>query len=207
MIDWLTFAFTAAVRRLLVAIRGDDDYSNVLVVNFGRSKTYLTVLSGRRLLFDREIAFGEDKLLMRLGNALDMSSRSAEKLVLTHGLVSGNAAHGVVCSGTELNVSQTLAEILKPSFLECADAIQQVLLYTSSETRGKAVQQIYLLGSIAHWAGADRLLNSLIEVPVTVLDPLAAFAAPGTPPSSRTEVSPLLAVATGLALRGMVGDA
>jgi type IV pilus assembly protein PilM len=197
----------AAVRRLVVAIRADDDYSNVLVVNFGRAKSYLTVLSGRRLLFDREIAFGEDKLLLRLGKALEMSSRSAEKLVRTHGLVSGAGPHGLACSAAEENVSQTLVEILKPSFLECVDAIQKVLLYTSSETRGKPIQQIYLLGSIAHWAGVDRLLDSLIAVPVTVLDPLAAFAAPGTPASGNAEASPLMAVATGLALRGMVDHA
>ena len=197
----------AAVRRLVLAIRADDDYSNVLVANFGRDKSYLTVLSGRRLLFDREIAFGEDKLLVRLGDALDMSSPSVEKLVRTHGLLSGAEAHGLTYGETELNVSQTLVEILKPSFLECADAIQQVLLYTSSETRGKPVRQIYLLGSIAHWEGADRLLSDLIEVPVTVLDPLAEFAAPGASVSSRSEVSPLMAIATGLALRGMDGHA
>jgi len=197
----------AAVRRLVVAIRADDDYSNVLVVNFGRAKSYLTVLSGRRLLFDREIAFGEDKLLRRLGNALEMSSLSAERLVRTHGLAAGVESHGLVRSGAEVNVPQTLAEILKPSFLECVDAIQQVLLYASSETRGKPVQQIYLLGSIAHWAGADRLLDGLIEVPVTVLDPLAAFAVPGSPASGNADVSPLMAVATGLALRGMVNHA
>jgi type IV pilus assembly protein PilM len=197
----------AAVRRLVLAIRADDDYSNVLVVNFGRAKSYLTVLSGRRLLFDREIAFGDDKLLMRLGDALDMSSPSAEKLVRTHGLLSSAEPHGLTSGEAELNVSRTLVEILKPSFLECADAIQQVLLYTSSETRGTPVRQIYLLGSIAHWEGADRLLNDLIEVPVTVLDPLAAFAAPGRPASSRSEVSPLMAIATGLALRGMEGHA
>jgi len=193
----------AAVRRLVVAVRADDDYSNVLVINFGRAQSYLTVLSGRRLLFDREIAFGEDKLLLRLGNALDMSSRSAEKLVRTHGLLPGAGPHGSLGNGAGLDVSQTLVEILKPSFLECVDAIQQVLLYTSSETRGKPVEQIYLLGSIAHWPGADRLLNSLIEVPVTVLDPLAAFAGPNAPPREDAEVSPVVAVATGLALRGM----
>jgi len=197
----------AAVRRLVVAVRADDDYSNVLVINFGRAKSYLTVLSGRRLLFDREIAFGEDKLLLRLGSALDMSSRSAEKLVRTHGLVPGNGLHGSVGNGAGLDVSQTLVEILKPSFLECVDAIQQVLLYTSSETHGKPVEQIYLLGSVAHWAGADRLLNSLIEVPVNVLDPLAAFASPDAPPRPDAAVSPLVAVATGLALRGMADHA
>jgi len=197
----------AAVRRLVVAMRADDDYSNVLVINFGCTKSYLTVLSGRRLLFDREIAFGEDKLLLRLGNALDMSSRSAEKLVRTHGLVPGAGPHGSAGGGAELDISRTLVEILKPSFLECVDAIQQVLLYTSSETRGKAVQQIYLLGSIAHWAGADRMLNALIEVPVAVLDPLAAFASPATAVTEDVEVGPMMAVATGLALRGMVHHA
>ncbi|MGD2062844.1 MAG: pilus assembly protein PilM [Nitrospirota bacterium] len=197
----------AAVRRLVVAIRPEDDYRNVLVINFGRAKSYLTVLSGRRLLFDREIAFGEDKLLLRLGSALDMSSASAEKLVHTHGLAPWAGVGGSVGNGARLGVPQTLVEILKPSFLECVDAIQQVLLYTSSETHGQPVEQIYLLGSIAHWAGADRLLNSLIEVPVTVLDPLAAFAAPDAPVIGDGEVSPLLAVATGLALRGMASHA
>jgi len=194
-----------AIRRLVSVLRPEGDFSNVLVINFGRIKSYLTVLSGRRLLFDREIAFGEERLLHRLTEALNLAPAAAAALIRQHGLApngkSGNGEKG------DLDVATTLVEILKPAFLECVDAIQQILIYTLSETHGRSVEQIYLLGSIARWPGADRLLNSLVEMAVSNLDPVTPFATDAGRGEPDAAGHPQAAIAVGLALRGMVDDA
>jgi len=64
---------------------------------------------------------------------------------------------------------------------------------------------VYLLGSIARWPGSDSLLSTLTGVNVaTIPDPLALFPS-GIAGSadSTAQSAPEIAVATGLALRGM----
>jgi Tfp pilus assembly PilM family ATPase len=83
------------------------------------------------------------------------------------------------------------------------DEINRVLIYTASETHGASVGHIHLLGSLARWRGIEGLLQSMVEIPVGALDdPLGLFAA-GVGDSDRRGAA--LAIATGLALRGMSG--
>jgi Tfp pilus assembly PilM family ATPase len=97
-------------------------------------------------------------------------------------------------------------EIVKPIFVRMAEEINRALIYTTSQTRGQAVRRIYLLGSIARWHGMDQLLNSLVRLPVeTIPNPLQTFYREGTPDKIINEqAKPELALATGLALRGML---
>jgi Tfp pilus assembly PilM family ATPase len=102
----------------------------------------------------------------------------------------------------EAGLGDAVAEILKPQFLTLVDEIKRVCLYAAAETRGGAVSRMYLLGSLAHWPGADDLLSSLADIEVAKIhDPLLAFRE-GEQPARNTALSPELAVATGLALRG-----
>ena len=105
----------------------------------------------------------------------------------------------------ESGLFNTLSEILKPQFMKLVEEVKRAFLYAASETRGRGVQQVYLLGSIARWPGSDQLLSSLTGSKVAKIpDPLSVF-----PASDEDEAraaghsAPEIAVATGLALRGM----
>jgi len=158
-VDSLDVAPTA-LRRIVSALYTGHAADNVLMINTYREESYLTVISGRRLLFNQSVVFGETLLLDRISRELDISRESALALVLEHGLQKQPMAAGV---DAESGVSATLLEIVKPCFLELINEINRVLVFTASETHGEPVSRVCLLGSIAHWPGAQEVLLSLLD--------------------------------------------
>jgi type IV pilus assembly protein PilM len=198
----------AAIRRLVSVMAPRGTHDNVLAINFGRQTSYVTVVSGARLLFDQEVQFGEQRLLDEIAAALEMSVEAARDLVKRHSFGSSPGADGHPLSSGAVDVCRTLQEIVKPAFLGLADEINRALIYTASETHGEPVSRIYLLGSLARWQGTDHLLTRLVKLPVeTMPDPLKAFGQGTTPDTTeRPDPAPEIAVATGLALSGMIDD-
>lgn len=190
-----------AISRLVGAISADDG-SNVLVVNSGRRASYLTLMSGKDLLFDQEVAVGEQSLIEQISETLDMPESIARNLVSRTGVRPAHDDDRLSDAIDESGVFSTLSEILKPQFLTLAEEIKRAFLYAASETRGRNVTQVYLLGSIARWPGSDKLLSTLTGSNVEKIpDPLSLFPADGEPHAGGA--APEIAVATGLALRGM----
>ena len=194
-----------AIARLAGAISEEKDSGNILVINSGRQASYLTLISGDDLLFDQEVAVGEQSLIQHICDTLDMPEHTARHLVSRTGVHPGGNSDPVSDAIDESGLFNTLSEILKPQFMKLVDEVKRAFLYAASETRGRGVQEVYLLGSIARWPGSDQLLSSLTGSKVAKIpDPLSVF-----PSSSEDEEraaghsAPEIAVATGLALRGM----
>jgi type IV pilus assembly protein PilM len=193
-----------AISRLVGALSADRGSKNVLVINSGRRASYLTLISGTDLLFDQEVAFGENSLIEHAAATLDMSQDMVRDLVLRAGVQSGHEQDSVSAVIEESGLVGTLSEILKPKFMKLVEEIKRVCLYAAAETRGGAVSQIYLLGSIARWPGSEQMLSSLMDSNVEKIpDPLALFPAGDEPRNDEASVAPEIVVATGLALRGM----
>ncbi|MDJ0793005.1 MAG: pilus assembly protein PilM [Woeseiaceae bacterium] len=188
-----------AIGRLVSALAAENDSGNALVINAGRDASYLTLISGDDLLFDQQIRFGENALVNQLAETLDLSGELARDLMMRGGI---QPSHDAVASTIdEAGLGDTIAEILKPEFLRLVDEIKRVCLYAAAETRGGAVNKVYLLGSLAHWPGADELLGNLADMHVEkIQDPLQTFRTDEAH-SGEAALSPELAVATGLALR------
>ncbi len=194
----------SAIKRLISAISGDDSNESRLVVNFGSSKSFMTLISGRRLLFDQEFEFGEQALLERISVSLDVSLETARDLVYKHGLVSSQETDKQDSLVTDTDISSTLAEIVKPKFAKLIDEINRALIYAASETRGGSVKQVYLLGSIARWKGIDKLLHTLVNLPVTIPSYSSISGEAGGSDDYVGDQEILdTAVAIGLALRGL----
>jgi type IV pilus assembly protein PilM len=184
-----------AIRRLVTAAQHshDHDHDNILIITLGQAHTYMTVLSGRRLIFDRDISFGEHRLIRHLGSELDIDDHTASRLLRDHGLRAGD--------GNSDELAATVVEVLKPLFVELRTDINKAMVYAASETHGNSVRRIYLTGGVAEWKGIERLLGDLLDIPVSILDPTACLvdAAPRLPRLR-------MGVVTGLALRGLCGD-
>ncbi len=192
----------SAIKRLIATLADQDQTDNVLTINFGRKKTYMILMSGRRLLLDMEIDFGETELLEKISNELDMDVNTIEKIVYEHGLYGSKVnSDGLILEVDE--VADTLREILKPKFTKLADEINRSLIYTASETRGGTVKQVYLLGGLACWRGIDEMLNRMIDIPVTVPNYFTTIINDNVSKMQNYDI-PIMGVATGLALRGMV---
>lgn len=194
-----------AVCRLVTWLMGDSSRENVLVIHLGRQRSYLTVLCGQRLILYREIDFGEDQAIEQLAKSLDMSSPSAASVLREFGVfpdLDRGIGESELASAREIR--QTVTEILQPSFHAVAEQVANALGYTALRTRGESIDLVYLLGGVTCWTGADLLLATLLSIPVRILDPLATVpAARDASVRDGTDSTTSLAVAAGLALRGM----
>jgi Tfp pilus assembly PilM family ATPase len=194
-----------AIRRLIAAMGPEDKHENAIAINFGRQTSFLTVISGRRLLLDQTIAFGEDRFLADIVDALELPLETVQELVTT--CVFFPAAESEAAPDVDINTSRTLQSIVKPRLMQLAEELNRTLIYMASQTRGEAVNCIYLLGSMARWRGIGQLLNTMVQVSVqTVPSPMKVFSAQ-IPESEQCPASPETAVATGLALGGLIDNA
>jgi Tfp pilus assembly PilM family ATPase len=206
-VDSLDIAPTA-LRRIVSALYTGHAADNVLMINCYHNDSYLTVISGRRLLLSQAVEFGERMLLQRIARELDITIESALHLVLNNGF----QKHQTLALGAadgEPDISATLLEIVKPSFLELVAEINRALEFTEAESHGVPVSRVCLLGSIARWPGAQQVLLSLLDFDAP--DGQIEFTQVFEDENDNTRVpwSGLfsdISIAMGLALRGMVDD-
>lgn len=196
-----------AIARLVTRLSLGGQATEVLVVNFGKESTYLTIISGRRLMLDRMVRFGEQRLLAELQRALEVDAEAASALVYRYGVVTQAAAAVVGSDVTGSSpIAGTVAGILRPAFQVLCGEIAKILIYHASQVHGKSVDGVYLLGSVARWPGIEQMLAGLLSLPVATLNPLAAFA-DSQQLMGRTDLDPVadLAIATGCGLREATG--
>jgi type IV pilus assembly protein PilM len=189
----------AAIARLLAAMHRGDHGQSVLLINFGATRSYLTVIWGRRLMLDREIEFGETQLVDKLVRTLGLEPDTALALLREHGIGAG-AAPGREQAGAD--VGRTIGEILHPELAALAEELVRTQVYVASRTRGSSVSRVYLNGSVARYANIQQRIGALAQLPVEVLDPFAAFAAADGTERGGNLVHGI-ALAAGLALRGI----
>lgn len=195
----------AAVKRLIYSLFEPEDYRNILVINFGSNKSYLTIISGRRLLLDQELNFGAHSFIEKISDVLDMSDEATYELILKHGFESDESNQLSKISYTDENVATTLLDISKPILSDLIEEINRVLIFSASETQGKSISKIFLLGSIASWKGIDDYIGKKLKINVEVMSsPLESFAKSYSRSNDDYIHTPHLAVAAGLAMRGLV---
>ncbi|MDJ0926915.1 MAG: pilus assembly protein PilM [Gammaproteobacteria bacterium] len=200
----------AALNRLIGLLpRKAGERGNILVINYGAQHSYLTLISGRRLLMDKEIDFGSESVIQQLAKGLDIDLNMAGEMAVREGLAQQlKAPFGATQVLTADDVNPVV-EIVRPVFSRLVEEVRRACLYAASESQGDVVEQVYTFGSIARWPGADQMLSELARLPVASSLPLTAIF-DGADEKSATDylgVGPELAVATGLALRGLTDDA
>lgn len=187
----------AALARLMSALQSEP-YGTFLLVNFGLEKSYITAVSGRRLMLDREMAFGQSQLTGRLVETLGITDSMAVELLVQAG--SERVENEAGAFGA--SAGATVDEVLHAQFSVLSGEVSRTLVYIASRTRGNSVRVVYLNGALAHLAYVQRRMQALFDVPVIVLDALREF----TPVNSAAydpalQANPGMALATGLALR------
>ena len=195
-----------ALRRLAnVVTSGPSDMT--LMLNTGRQRSYLTLLSGRRLLLDQPLDFGESMLIDTLSSELDLAPDQAMDLLRRTGLHPGSGQLLVGHHEGETGIFNTLLEILRPHFTRLVDQTDQAFMYAAAQTRGGGDARIMLLGALARWPGCDRVLAAMTHLPVTVMpSEMSSFAPFAEGELTTGEPHPEYAVASGLALRGLIDE-
>ena len=195
-----------AIKRLISLMSKQDNTQKTLTLNFGTEKSYLTVLWEGNILLDREINFGMNSVLKSASEGLEIKPEAALNLLHQYGLSNTDTENDEDQFNPDFidnDIRFAINEILKPPFINLASEIRDVLVYVASETRGGAIEQIYLLGSLARLSGIDQLIDAQLSIPVRTIDPFYGLDV-RTPETTLDDLGPLagIAVATGLALRG-----
>ncbi|MEE9254443.1 MAG: pilus assembly protein PilM [Pseudomonadales bacterium] len=178
---------SSALRRLTTEFSGPAHH-NLMLINFGEMKSDLTLISGRRLLFNQELNFGEVRMIEELAKALAMSPDEARATVNRYGL----AAAG---DDDAAEISRTLQEIVRPSLQILVEQLNRAFVFAAAEDRGNAVDEIYVAGSLAGWQGTAEMLDDMLNIRVaTIPNPLE---------HEDAHWRPELAVAAGLAMRDL----
>lgn len=195
-----------AIRRLVATLIGAGGApSNVLVLNTGERKSYLTMISGQRLLFDEEVEFGERALLEQIALALDITPAAARQIAFRHGVHPSRKAVPLPQGVDDTSTTNLVLTMVRPHFVKLVSEIRRAAMFAASETRGGGVDHVFLMGSVARWPGADVLLRTLAELPISIPQPLALAQTLAVADDGRPR--PELVIATGLALRGFAGHA
>ena len=188
-----------AVKRLIGSGPATDKHNHVVVINIGDTTSHITTVSGKRLLADQEVQFGEALILSAIAKALDLTTSVAKELVLTNGLDPAQKSSEVI---------RTLVEIVKPVYLKLVREIDRAFLFADSESRGDGRKRIFIAGGVARWPGVATLLGSLAKMPVESLGcehmPFASDAA--SIETLTDQQAAEMSTAVGLALRGMSAD-
>ena len=150
-----------AIRRLVIRLALRDFGEDVMILHFGRDKSHLTVLWGRRLILYREIEFGENRAIEQVAKSLELPLDSAAALLLEFGVFPETASPYLDRASVE--ISETVMEILTPGFANIAEQIGNALIYTASRTRGESVEP-HLSGwrcrALARRGQVDQLVDS-----------------------------------------------
>jgi type IV pilus assembly protein PilM len=192
----------AAIKRLVGAIRPNGDNESILVLNVGSRFSYASMISGRRLLFDEQVRFGEAMLVDQLAEALKLSTEEARAQLYNYGLGGTKYGSRALLPDSISDIAATFAEILKPEFVRLGDSIRRSLAFASMEARGQTVACVFLCGSIARWSGAEYMLKNILDSEVQIIpNPFLDEQA-----QNYSGQCADLALASGLALRGLQDD-
>ena len=201
-VDVIDIGPIALTRLMSWVIREDVQFPpSQLLINFGTAASYLTVVWGRRLMLDRGIEFSQQRLVSRVATLLDMADSEARQLLFKYGFAADTE------NAAEQDITHALREVLHPEFAALAAEIRKTLSYVGSKTRGRTVDAVYLIGSIARCPGLAKMLGNLLSIPVEVLDPFKVFPHCIDQKDRLARVASVsgIVLATGLALRNTLG--
>jgi type IV pilus assembly protein PilM len=170
-----------------------SDNLAVALLNVGASTMNINILRGVKSVFTRDVSVGGNQYTSLLQKELGLTYEQAEQVKR------GNAApggfEGVDIDGALETVSDMLALEISKTFD----------FYRATADDDGSVQKILISGGGSKLRGLPEYLSNRFEIPVERLDPFRriSFDARRFDPDYMREVVPEMAVAVGLALRGV----
>ena len=174
-----------------------SDQRSALVIDIGWTSSELMIVSGRRLMLDRSIEFGEQRLVSRVARLLELPEVAAKRLIAEHAFRAGPSSQAA-------EFDAALREMLGAELVALRSEVIKTLDYAASKTRGIGVDKVLVVGAVAAFPGIAQFLGGAFGKPVESLDPLAFFPHRLMPDeAARLSAHCGAAVAIGLALRGV----
>ena len=173
-----------------------DDSQVVTLLNIGASTMNVNIVRGTHSLFTRDITVGGSQFTDVLQRNLGLSFQEAE--AVKRGVL--NASENVDEKAIEplmSNVTEMVAMEIQKTF--------DFYRATNEDSENVQVQKILISGGGSKLTGLAEELSARLELPVEVLDPFRSIKVDTRKfdPDYLSEIMPEMAVAVGLAVRGV----
>jgi type IV pilus assembly protein PilM len=172
-----------------------DDSQVVALLNIGASTMNVNIVKGTRSLFSRDITVGGSQFTDIIQRSLGVSFQQAE--AMKRGV--SNAVEGVEETAIEPLIKD-VTEVVAMEIQKTFDFYR-----ATSEDNRTVVQKILISGGGSKLAGLAQDLSARLELPVEILDPFRNIKVDSKKfdPDYLSEIMPEMAVAVGLAMRGV----
>jgi type IV pilus assembly protein PilM len=166
----------------------------VALLNIGASTMNINILNGTKSVFTRDVSVGGNQYTSLLQKELDLTKEEAE--AVKRGMP---APEGKEVNGIE-PIMETVSDILALEISKTMDFYR-----ATAEDGDGTVQKILISGGGSKLTGLSDYLSKRFEMPVEVLDPFRQIKVDARrfDPDYMREVVPEMAIAVGLALRGV----
>ena len=166
----------------------------VALLNIGASTTNINILNGNRSVFTRDATFGGNQYTSLLQKELGLTFDQAEQV--KRGLPLPDSVEPRDIDP----ILDTVSDILALEIQKTMDFYRATV-----EDGEEAVQQILVSGGGSKLRGLVEFLSTRFEIPVEVFDPFRKIRVDsrGFDPDYMREIVPEMAIAVGLALRGV----
>src|SRR5437870_2099538 len=166
----------------------------VALLNIGASTTNINILNGNRSVFTRDASFGGNQYTSLLQKELGLNFDQADQVKRGMPLPEGVETREIK------PILDTVSDILALEIQKTMDFYRATV-----EDGESAVQQILVSGGGSKLNGLVDFLAKQFEIPVEVFDPFRKIRidSRGFDPEYMREIVPEMAIAVGLALRGV----
>ena len=175
----------ALIRSLL-----GNDKSTVMIVEIGAKTSSFNIIDQNMPILNRSIDIGGWTITKTIGDNLNIGLERAEQFKYDLGISSLDSADNTI--------PQTIAESISPIINEIKYALN--LFQNKSDRK---VDKIILSGGSALLINFTSYLSKILDINVLAGDPWAKVSCPVDLKPLLDEIAPRLAIAIGLALRGM----
>ena len=166
----------------------------VALLNIGAGTTNINILNGSRSVFTRDATFGGNQYTSLLQKELGLTFEQAEQIKRGMPLPENLEDRNITA------ILETVSDILALEIQKTMDFYRATV-----EDGGQAVEKILISGGGSKLKGLVDFLSRRFEIPVEIFDPFRKIKvdARGFDPEYMREVVPEMAIAVGLALRGV----
>jgi len=166
----------------------------VALLNIGASTTNINILNGARSVFTRDATFGGNQYTSLLQKELGLTFDQAERVKRGMPMPEGSEPRDIE------PILDTVSDILALEIQKTMDFYRATV-----EDGESAVQKILVSGGGSKLKGLVEFLARRFEIPAEVFDPFRKIRVDsrGFDPEYMREIVPEMAIAVGLALRGV----
>jgi type IV pilus assembly protein PilM len=166
----------------------------VALLNIGASTMNINIMNGARSIFARDASVGGGQYTSLLQKELGLTFEQAEAVKRGYPLPAGIEARPIQ------PIIETVSDILALEIRKTMDFYR-----ATAEDSDEAIQKIMIAGGSSKLPGLPDYLAKRFEIPVELFDPFRQIEVDGRKfdPDYMKEIVPDMAIAVGLALRGV----